>query len=541
VSSFAKIEKELIVKFVKGVAIFLVLCLAAYGAFVIFKKPPQLNVPDSDISYLGDLGIHIQDGQASESGLSGVLNDVQGVAPVGTAGTPSSSLPPSFLVEPATSFAAPFEPAPRVAAASMQPALESSSSESVVFPPSNIVEPAIGVLPSAPPFSEAPPFEAPPIPITGFPPPTQSPPPLWETWDGPTSNIPATPPLAKPLQSITNSPAPELLPPITEQIVYQPIGKNIRRIASDSDNPSYSPSVTDRGFSTPDSIPLDTTPPYTRTVARQSLTFEPVKPEIQPNAPVLSFGHPKRTNSMQQHSAQMQPSLTSSLAGDRSEASANNGNPIAQPTAQTIVERFIQSQWLLVESGNPENTRNAFIQLSQLYEHSQLGEPARTMMLPILDMLALKVIYAKDTHILEPPYRVKPGETVESIARDFSLTPTLLRKINGLTMSHELSVGTTLKVLYGQFDARISFKRHELTLLLGGLYAGRFSFSLPHTGKPVHNGEFYVTNRTDQSIVLNNGWVLGTASTRNATIVFANQDAREIFDILSERSVIVFE
>ena len=163
------------------------------------------------------------------------------------------------------------------------------------------------------------------------------------------------------------------------------------------------------------------------------------------------------------------------------------------------------------------------------------------MMQPILDMLALKVIYARDTHILESPYRVKPGETVETIAKDFNLTPALLRKINGLSVSQELPAGTTLKVLYGQFDAQISIKCQELTLLLGGLYAGRFSFSLPQAGIPMRDGEFYVTNRTDRSIILNNGWVLGTASVRNATLVFADQGAREIFDILSEQSVVVLE
>jgi hypothetical protein len=44
---------------------------------------------------------------------------------------------------------------------------------------------------------------------------------------------------------------------------------------------------------------------------------------------------------------------------------------------------------------------------------------------------------------------------------------------------------------------------------------------------------------------MNNGWVLGTAQTENATLVFSDQDNGMIFDILSEvpewRSVIVLE
>jgi LysM repeat protein len=179
--------------------------------------------------------------------------------------------------------------------------------------------------------------------------------------------------------------------------------------------------------------------------------------------------------------------------------------------------------------------------LSQLYEHNQLGESERVMMRPILDLLALKVIYARDTHLLEPPHRVKQGETVESIAKDYNLTSALLRKINGLAPTQEISPGSTLKVLNGQFDARISIKRRELTLLLGGLYAGRFTFSMPNFEGTSRSGDYFVMHRTDRKIVLNNGLALATAHANDAAFVFMEKDAREIFDILSEQSVIVIE
>jgi len=297
------------------------------------------------------------------------------------------------------------------------------------------------------------------------------------------------------------------------------------------------------GFSSANSVPLDvaTKPTYTRTAAK-SLAFEPVKPETQPHAPVVSFGPPKRIR--QQPLEQLVSSSISALpAVERVETPVS---PVTAPATHSSavpaeIDQFIQLQRRLAESGRPENVRHAFIQLSQLYEHHQLGNAERVAMQPILDMLALKVIYARNTHILEPPHQVKPGETIASIARDFNLTPPLLRKINGFTASHELPAGTTLKVLHGQFDAQISIRQQELTLLLGGLYAGRFSFSLPHTGMPIHGGELYVMEKSDQFIILSNGWVLGTANVRNATIVFTNHDAREIFDILSEQSVIVLQ
>ena len=539
-SSFAQIEKELIVKYVKGVALFLVLCFATYGAFALFKKPTNNNLSESQRAYLGEIGIDVtNDGQAADSGLSPMFG-AEGVAPVGAIGTSSSSAPPSFLVEPTTSFAAPFEPAPRVASVDapgveLQPAPEFSSPEATVLPPLDFAEPAVESPTAAPPFLGAPP-------ISAIPPPDPSPPPPGESWDGPV--IPVTPPPAASLQSLASptqsSPLSEIPSPIYEQIAYQPIGQTtIRRIASEPEKQGYSPTTTVavQDFSTLDSVLLatatQTAPAYTRTAARQSLSFEPVKPEIQPNAPVVSFSRPKQIAPPQPQPEQIQPPLiaTSSVPAVQS----------VTPAVVSEIEKLIQSQRILAESGNPENMRRAFIQLSQLYEHNQLGATERAMMQPILDMLALKVIYAKDTHILEPPHRVKPGETVESIAKDFNLTPTLLCKINGLTVSQTLPAGTTLKVLYGQFDAQISTKRRELTLLLGGLYAGRFSCSLPQPGIPMHGGEFYVTNRSDRSIVLNNGWILGTSSAQNATIVFTAHDAREIFDILSEQSVVVVE
>ena len=521
-------------KFVKRIVIFFVLCLAAYGVYTLLKKPPQLDVPESDLSYLLEVGIPLQDGRASESGLSGVLGNVEGVAPIGTpmsnsSGTESSA-PPSFLVAPTTSYAAPFEPAScmpvtDITNIELQPAPEFSSPVAVPLPSPTITEPSDLSIPINTPPLEVHPLESPPIPIAASPPPSQSSPPFWKTWDGPAANIPVMSPPAETLQPF---PLSDTHSHINENIAYQPIGRNIRQIKPDSGGRN-SPSVSDRTFSTTDSVPLETapktTPVYTKTSARQPLSFEPVKPEILPNAPVVSFTSPKRNDLTQQPQQPVQPELP-----------VDTRQPV-----QESVEKFVKSQRLLVESGDPENIRRAFVQLSQLYEHNQLGDPDRAMIRPLLDMLALKVIYAKDTHILEPPYRVKSGETVETIAKDFNLTPVLLQKINGLTMSHELPVGTTLKVVFGQFDARISVKRKELTLLLGGLYAGRFSFSLPNTGIQAQGSEFYVTKRTDRSIALNNGWVLATADVRGATVVFADHDAQEIFDILSEQSVVVLE
>jgi len=577
------------VKFAKRVAVCLVLCFAAYGAYALLKRPPQLDIPESDIGYLEDLGIHIQETQADSSGRSPILNDVEGVAPIGASPFTGSSTPPSFLVEPTTSSIPPpfmMESAPRVAEAhtSSVPVPGFFVPTVEVLPPPSLIESEDSATPSSPgdsPFDgtsvEIPsreestlPWEVPPIPIT------ESPPPWTESWDGPASDIPVTAPPLEILQTPYSSPNPiasrlaSTLPPASGQIIDHSTEENIRRIESTSDpiripvsiQAAEEPADREYAFSSSDSVPLDVTSQfntrYTLTTSRQPLTFEPVKPEPSQTAPMVAFAPPKRIG---QPDPPQQPSVENTI----NTASLNPGvmsrevkpidtlrhidsivappveQPSVQPTVRDTIEQFVQAQRRLIDSGEPENVRQAFIQLSQLYELEQLDNTERAMMQPILDRLALRVIYAREMHLLEPPYRVKPGETVESIAKDFNLTPTLLRKINGLAISQEVSPGMTLKVVYGQFDARVSIQRRELTLLLGGLYAGRFAFSLPNESISARKGEFYVTSKRDRTAVLNNGWVLATAYTQNATIAFTDKDAREIFDILSEQSVIVVE
>ena len=104
-------------KLVKGVTIFLVLCLAAYGVFTLLKKEPIVDLNESDISRLKDMGIDVSNGgRASGSGLSGMF-DVEGADPIGAVNSATGSAPPSFMVEPTTSSVAPFhaEAAPHVA------------------------------------------------------------------------------------------------------------------------------------------------------------------------------------------------------------------------------------------------------------------------------------------------------------------------------------------------------------------------------------------------------------------------------------------
>jgi LysM repeat protein len=219
---------------------------------------------------------------------------------------------------------------------------------------------------------------------------------------------------------------------------------------------------------------------------------------------------------------------------------------VSSPSNESLenVIRFIDSQCREADTGNPEQLRNAFIQLSRLYNRKELGEAERNHLVPILSRIGVDVIFSRSRHILEPAYIVKEGDTVDSVAAAFQISPELLMKINGLTGARPLRTGTPLKVVHGQFDAHISTAKGQFVLILGGLYAGQFQVA---AGKDVQNirGEFYVAEKTDsyrgKTLMLNNGVVLCSGVQGSNKICFTDKDANELFDILTENSVIVFE
>lgn len=208
------------------------------------------------------------------------------------------------------------------------------------------------------------------------------------------------------------------------------------------------------------------------------------------------------------------------------------------------VGRFIDAQYRAFESGDPERTRSAYVQLSRLYDHKELNESERAHLKPILDRMGLEIIFSCKQHVLEPAYTVKAGDTIDSIASFYRISPALLMKINGLTGARPLKPGSMLKVVFGQFDARVSVSKNEMTLILGGLYAGRFSVTI---GKEIRDlrGDFVVTLKDESFrgnvLTLNNGITLRSDNSTENSLRFSERDANELFDILTQSSVITLE
>ena len=185
----------------------------------------------------------------------------------------------------------------------------------------------------------------------------------------------------------------------------------------------------------------------------------------------------------------------------------------------------------------------------------------------LLGQLAGTVIYSTE-HRLGPARVVKPGETLETIAKEYNVPWQLLAKINGIAAADQVRPGQELKVVRGPFSAVVDLSRSQLTLMVDGRYAGKFPVTVP-TGATVSEGEWLVDQklvapasgvtqsayttqppRVDHAIVLRGsadpaaatgGPTLAIASGSNPTgpeagtaaIQISAADAEELSDILS--------
>jgi lipoprotein-anchoring transpeptidase ErfK/SrfK len=138
--------------------------------------------------------------------------------------------------------------------------------------------------------------------------------------------------------------------------------------------------------------------------------------------------------------------------------------------------------------------KEALATLSVYYNSPDLSVEQSQDLLNLLDSLAGETIYSR-RHLLDTPYVVGPGESIESIAKRFEVPADLLAKINGVDPNIGAMPGTKLKIFQGPFRAEIDVKRNEMTIFLGdGLYAGRFPISTGSDPQP-KAGTFTVVDK----------------------------------------------
>jgi lipoprotein-anchoring transpeptidase ErfK/SrfK len=93
-------------------------------------------------------------------------------------------------------------------------------------------------------------------------------------------------------------------------------------------------------------------------------------------------------------------------------------------------------------------------------------------------------------------YTVKPGDTLDKIARTHGTTVELLRKSNNIS-GHIIRVGDRMRILDGKFSVSVSKSRNDLELYLNGEFFKRYPVGTGEFNKtPV--GDFFIDDRISQ-------------------------------------------
>jgi LysM repeat protein len=151
----------------------------------------------------------------------------------------------------------------------------------------------------------------------------------------------------------------------------------------------------------------------------------------------------------------------------------------APASATPSTARSFASAWPAIDAALQKGElARAHQLLSQWYGDASLTPVEAQQVDKLLSQLAGTVIYSTE-HRLEPPYIVRQGETLESIAKQHDVPWQLLAKINSIPPAEPLRPGQQLKVVRGPFEGVLDLRRSQLSLKLDGRYAGRFTISAP--------------------------------------------------------------
>jgi LysM repeat protein len=301
--------------------------------------------------------------------------------------------------------------------------------------------------------------------------------------------------------------------------------------------PAISGRVPSLGTATPD-VPAATPPP---TVTKTPSVIAP--------APITSAPAPSVTTPAP---APVGPEMTA--APSIAPMAATSGYAAARPVIQAALDR--------------NELPRAHLLLTQWYGDPSLTADEKREVQQLLSELAGSVVYSTE-NLLEPAYQVKPGDTLESIAAQYSVPWELLAKINGIPQANAVQPGQTVKVLRGPFKAVIDVSDRELVLILADRYAGKFPVEIQgaaandsqwkveqkllepsQSANPYAGYDPNVTPAYDRRIVLRDpsaatvelvakSTVSPAAAPYQGRIAVASSDVEDLYDILSVGSEVV--
>jgi LysM repeat protein len=181
-------------------------------------------------------------------------------------------------------------------------------------------------------------------------------------------------------------------------------------------------------------------------------------------------------------------------ASDANRYSSVYGPNAAAPGTGAPVEPTFAESWIGIQKALDEGKLSQGHQLlSKWYGDPSLTPAEAEMVETLLGQLAGTVVFSTE-HRIEPARIVMPGETLESIAKEYNVAWQLLAKINGIPAADQIRPGQELKVVRGPFSAVVDLERKQLTLMLGDRYAGKFAITPSNDGS-ASEGEWVVQMR----------------------------------------------
>jgi LysM repeat protein len=369
-------------------------------------------------------------------------------------------------------------------------------------------------------------------------------------------------------------------PPASDAAIAAEVPVTLPAVPSIPALPEVSATTNSSAAATPASVPLATGLPENIPTARYPDELAPpgAAPSSQPSigSPPQSAGSVgstalpstalNATSSTAPPPADQQPStLSQNPLRQASEPSANldgnvssiYGQNQAAPGASVPVEPSFAVSWPEIKTAlDRGELARAHQLLSKWHDDPSLTPAEAEQVDTLLSQLAGTVVYSAE-HQLEPARVVKPGETLQSIAEEYSVPWQLLAKINGIASADQVRPGQELKVVRGPFSAVVDLNRKQMTLMVDGRYAGKFPVTaadVPQLGE----GEWVVTGCTDapRVMILNRpseaaanlamkSVLLGASTSSEIKqlgipmVNFSSSDSNEVTEILSVGSRVV--
>jgi lipoprotein-anchoring transpeptidase ErfK/SrfK len=131
----------------------------------------------------------------------------------------------------------------------------------------------------------------------------------------------------------------------------------------------------------------------------------------------------------------------------------------------------------LLETGTPDADIEALRALSKLYwEHTD----ARPELKDRLNATARRIYFQPQPHYMDA-HEVQPGETLEAIARQYSVSWEYLARLNRAD-GGRIRAGQELKVIKGPFTAIVDLSDYDLTVHCHGYYVYKFPVGIGKDG-----------------------------------------------------------